>query len=89
MAMEPFDSMSIEELARSGTFSTSKEQHSLTSTTTPTPNVFSGWEISKAKELEMAMAMDLKVLQANMKRDAIMVEVVEVRLAKDSMAKSL
>lgn len=44
------------------------------------------------KELEMAMAMDLmelKVLQANTKRDAAMAEMLELRLAMESMGKKL
>ncbi|KAI5074080.1 hypothetical protein GOP47_0010041 [Adiantum capillus-veneris] len=81
----------------SGTFSVSKEQHSVASTTAPTPapisHVFSGLATSETeKELEVAMAMDLmelKVLQANTKRDAAMAEVLELRLSMDSMAKKL
>ncbi|MCO5608267.1 hypothetical protein L7F22_062473 [Adiantum nelumboides] len=80
-----------------GTFSVSKEQQSVTSTSVPTSaptsHVFSGLATSETeKELEVAMAMDLmelKVLQANTKRDAAMAEVLELRLAMDSMAKKL
>ncbi|MCO5606089.1 hypothetical protein L7F22_060276 [Adiantum nelumboides] len=83
--------------ASGGTFSVSKEQQSVTSTSAPTSaptsHVFSGLATSETeKELEVAMAMDLmelKVLQANTKRDAAMAEVLELRLAMDSMAKKL
>ncbi|MCO5558856.1 hypothetical protein L7F22_012445 [Adiantum nelumboides] len=80
------------------TFSVSKEQQSVTSTSAPTSaptsHVFSGLATSETeKELEVAMAMDLmklKVLQANTKQDAAMAEVLELRLAMDSaMAKKL
>lgn len=78
----------------SGTFSASKlEQLSKTPTTPPTSHVLPGLATSEVeKELEVAMAMDLmelKVLQANTKRDAALAEVLELRLAMDSMAKKL
>eukprot|EP00250_Pteridium_aquilinum_P021291 c25083_g1_i1 orf=124-2937(+) len=80
----------------SGAFSATKEMQSSaasTTTTAATSQVFSGLINTEAeKELEVAMAMDLmelKVLQANTKRDAAAAEVLELRLAMDSMAKKL
>ncbi|KAH7287939.1 hypothetical protein KP509_31G004100 [Ceratopteris richardii] len=82
----------------SGILSSSMEQQAssslVMSAAVPQPHhVFSGLASSEAeKQLQMAMAMDLmelKVLQANTKRDAAMAEVLELRLAMDSMAKKL
>lgn len=76
---------------------TTKEKQSSASTTSTTAatssHVFSSLiNLEAEKELEVAMAMDLmelKVLQANTKRDAAMAEVLELRLAMDTMAQKL